>query len=94
MFYDFGTSLGNYVPCQIFGKICRKSEPFADFMHVGLFPLFTFLELYKPHGKPSSKYGELFHGAGGFHNPEGNPNTNMVNCSMGPEDFKTGMNSK
>ena len=48
MFYDFGTSLGNYVPSQIFGKISRKSEPFAGVIHVGLFPFLTFLELYKP----------------------------------------------
>ena len=48
MFCDIGTSSGCYVPRHFFfGKICRKSEPSADFMHVGLFPFFTFLELYK-----------------------------------------------
>ena len=43
VFYGFGTSLGYYVPRQFVGKICRKSEPSADFMRVGLFPFFTFL---------------------------------------------------
>ena len=47
MFHDFGTFLGGHVSRQIFGKICRKSEPSADFMHVGLFPFFTVLERYK-----------------------------------------------
>ena len=40
---DFCTSLGYDVPRQMFGFFCRKSEPSADFMPVGLFPFLTFL---------------------------------------------------
>ena len=90
MFYDFGTSLGNYVPCQIFGKICRKSEPFADFMHVGLFPFFTFLELYSPRGNPNRNMANSSMGTGDLItciSPKGNPNRNMANSSMGPRDL-------
>ena len=40
MFYDVGAPYGCDVPHQISGKLVGKNEPSADFMFVGIFPLF------------------------------------------------------